>query len=251
MIKVIMHGCNGKMGHTISKLIADDAQCELVAGIDLDTTQHFDYPVFTSLDLCDVDADVVIDFSVAPAVVPMLKAAISKNLGVVVCTTGLNDEQIAFVHEAAHKVPILFSANMSLGINLMANLVKKATQVLTNANFDIEIIEKHHNQKLDAPSGTALYIADSINEALDEKYNYKYDRSTERIKRPKNEIGIHALRGGTIVGEHQVIFAGDDEVFEINHIAQSKSIFAVGAVNAAKYLSSQAKGMYSMGDVIE
>ncbi|WZL81812.1 4-hydroxy-tetrahydrodipicolinate reductase [Vallitaleaceae bacterium 9-2] len=251
MIKVIMHGCNGQMGHTISKLVADDPGTQLVAGIDLDTTKHFDYPVFSSLEACDVDADVVIDFSVAPAVIPMLTAAIDKNIGVVVCTTGLNEEQVAFVHQAALKIPILFSANMSLGINLMANLVKKATQVLTGANFDIEIIEKHHNQKVDAPSGTALYIADSINEVLDEKYSYTYDRSQERIKRPKKEIGIHALRGGTIVGEHQVIFAGKDEVFEINHIAQSKEIFAVGAVNAAKYLAHQPKGMYSMGDVIE
>ena len=250
MIKVIMHGCNGKMGHTISKLITDDPRCELVAGIDLDTTQHFDYPVFTSLEHCAIEADVVIDFSVAPAVIPMLTAAIAKNIGVVVCTTGLNDEQIDFVHKAANDIPILFSANMSLGINLMANLVQKATQVLTNANFDIEIIEKHHNQKLDAPSGTALYIADAINEVLEEKYTYTYDRSSERVKRPKKEIGIHALRGGTIVGEHQVIFAGDDEVFEINHIAQSKSIFGVGAVNAAKYLSGQSKGLYSMSDVI-
>ncbi len=246
-----MHGCNGQMGHTISKLVADDPGTQLVAGIDLDTTRHFDYPVFSSLEACDVDADVVIDFSVAPAVIPMLTAAIDKNIGVVVCTTGLNEEQVAFVHQAALKIPILFSANMSLGINLMANLVKKATQVLTGANFDIEIIEKHHNQKVDAPSGTALYIADSINEVLDEKYSYTYDRSQERIKRPKKEIGIHALRGGTIVGEHQVIFAGKDEVFEINHIAQSKEIFAVGAVNAAKYLAHQPKGMYSMGDVIE
>ncbi len=246
-----MHGCNGQMGHTISKLVADDPDTQLVAGIDLDTTKHFDYPVFSSLEACDVDADVVIDFSVAPAVIPMLTAAIDKNIGVVVCTTGLNEEQVAFVHQAALKIPILFSANMSLGINLMANLVKKATQVLTGANFDIEIIEKHHNQKVDAPSGTALYIADSINEVLDEKYSYTYDRSQERIKRPKKEIGIHALRGGTIVGEHQVIFAGKDEVFEINHIAQSKEIFAVGAVNAAKYLAHQPKGMYSMGDVIE
>lgn len=246
-----MHGCNGQMGHTISKLVSDDPGTQLVAGIDLDTTKHFDYPVFSSLEACDVDADVVIDFSVAPAVIPMLTAAIDKNIGVVVCTTGLNEEQVAFVHQAALKIPILFSANMSLGINLMANLVKKATQVLTGANFDIEIIEKHHNQKVDAPSGTALYIADSINEVLDEKYSYTYDRSQERIKRPKKEIGIHALRGGTIVGEHQVIFAGKDEVFEINHIAQSKEIFAVGAVNAAKYLAHQPKGMYSMGDVIE
>ncbi len=250
MINVIMHGCNGKMGHAISQRINETPDIQLVAGIDLDTTSHFDYPVFTSLEDCPIDAHVVIDFSIAPAVSPMHQSAINKNIGVVVCTTGLSQEEIQDVHNASAHIPILFSANMSLGVNLMASLVQKAAQVLTGANFDIEIIEKHHNQKIDAPSGTALYIADSINEALPDPYTYTYDRSQQRVPRSKNEIGIHALRGGTVVGEHQVIFAGDDEILEINHIAQSKRIFAVGAIGAAKYLAHQSKGFYTMNDVI-
>lgn len=246
-----MHGCNGKMGHTISKLVADDEYSTIVAGIDPNQTTHFDYPVFSSLDDCNVEADVVIDFSIASAVEGLLNSAILKQLPVVVCTTGLDDSQLSYVKDCANKIPVLFSYNMSLGINLLVNLVKKATEVLTNANFDIEIVEKHHNQKIDAPSGTAIYIADSINEVLDESYDYKYDRSPDRVKRPKKEIGMHAVRGGTIVGEHQVIFAGEDEVMEINHMAYSKNIFAVGSINAAKYLAGKSIGLYNMGDVIE
>jgi len=250
MIKMIMHGCNGKMGHTISKLVADHPECTMVAGIDLNTQPAFDYPVFSSLEDCDVDADVIIDFSIAHAVKPLLTQAISKKLPVVVCTTGLDEEQIEYVHQASQTIPILFSANMSLGINLLVNLVQKASKILAPANFDIEIIEKHHNQKVDAPSGTALYIADSINESLNNTYNYVYDRSKERTKRTKKEIGLHALRGGTIVGEHHVIFAGQDEILEINHMAHSKDVFAVGAVNAALFLAGQDIGMYNMGHVI-
>lgn len=250
MIRVIMHGCNGKMGHTISNLIAQDPTCKMVAGIDINTTSYFDYPVFASLDTCDVIADVIIDFSIAHAVEGLLNSAIQKNIPVVVCTTGLSKEQIDRVQQASKKVPILFSANMSLGVNLLVSLVQKATQILAPANFDIEIVEKHHNQKLDAPSGTALYIADSINEVLDNSYDYCYDRSQFREKRGKKEIGIHAVRGGNIVGEHQVIFAGQDEIIEINHMAHSKDVFAVGAVNAAKYLAGKPIGMYNMGHVI-
>ena len=250
MTRIIMHGCNGQMGHTISKLIANDPTCTMVAGIDLNTTTHFDYPVFTSLEACDVEADVIIDFSIARAVLPMLQTAIIKQIPVVVCTTGLDDIQIEEVKAAANSIPLLFSANMSLGINLLVSLVQKATAILSPANFDIEIIEKHHNQKVDAPSGTALYIADSINETLNNEYDYKYDRSSERIKRPQKEIGIHAVRGGSIVGEHQVIFAGQDEIIEINHMAHSKDVFAVGSVNAAKYLATQEVGLYDMGNVI-
>jgi len=213
MIRVIMHGCNGKMGHTISNLISQDPTCKMVAGIDINTTAYFDYPVFSSLEECRVEADVIIDFSIAHAVEKLLTSAIQKELPVVVCTTGLSKDQVDFVHQASKKIPVLFSANMSLGVNLLVSLVQKATQILAPANFDIEIIEKHHNQKLDAPSGTALYIADSINQALDTTYDYCYDRSQVRQKRPKHEIGIHAVRGGSIVGEHQVIFAGKDENF--------------------------------------
>jgi 4-hydroxy-tetrahydrodipicolinate reductase len=250
MIKIIMNGCNGKMGHTISNLIQNDPSCTMVAGIDIHTESAFDYPVFSSLDACPIEADVIIDFSIAHAVKPLLLSAIKKNIPVVVCTTGLNEEQISFVHESAHHIPVLFSANMSLGVNLLVSLVKKAAEILTPANFDIEIIEKHHNQKVDAPSGTALYIADSINETLNNEYSYKYDRSQERLKRPQKEIGIHAIRGGNIVGEHQVIFAGQDEIIEINHMAHSKDVFAVGSLNAAKFLSTQTKGLYNMAHVI-
>lgn len=251
MIRIIMHGCNGKMGHTISRLVADDDTCRIVAGIDVDTHTDFDYPVFTSLDACTVDADVVIDFSVAPAVASLLDSALSKQLPVVICTTGLDDTLVKRIHDLSKELPILFSANMSLGINLLANLVKKATQILAPAGFDIEIVEKHHNQKLDAPSGTALYLADSANEVLDTDYNYRYDRSQVREKRPKKEIGIHAVRGGSIVGEHQVIFAGQDEVIELNHMATSKGVFAVGAISAAKYLAGKSAGLYDMSHVIE
>lgn len=250
MTRIIMHGCNGQMGHTISKLVANDPTCTMVAGIDLNTTSHFDYPVFTSLEACDIEADVIIDFSIAKAVVPMLDTAISKKLPVVVCTTGLNEDQINIVKDSSNHIPVLFSANMSLGINLLVSLVQKATEILSPANFDIEIVEKHHNQKVDAPSGTALYIADSINETLNNEFEYKYDRSNERIKRPKKEIGIHAVRGGSIVGEHQVIFAGQDEIIEINHMAHSKDVFAVGSINASKFLATKEVGLYNMGDVI-
>ena len=250
MTRIIMHGCNGKMGQVISRFLENDANAEIVAGIDQNTAQNFSYPVFSSLDTCDITADVIIDFSIAAAVDGLLTSAKQKNLPVVVCTTGLSPEQVELVKASSRDNAILFSANMSLGINLLISLVQKATQVLTNANFDIEIIEKHHNQKIDAPSGTALYIADSINQVLNQEYSYTYDRSSERVKRPKKEIGIHAVRGGSIVGEHQVIYAGEDEVIEINHIATSKNVFAVGAINAAKFLAGKPVGLYDMSDVI-
>lgn len=251
MTKIIMHGCNGKMGKVISNLVAQDTTATIVAGIDPTLETNFDYPVFSSIKACDIKADVIIDFSIADAVDTMLDDAKDKKLPVVLCTTGLTQMQIAKVHETATSIPVLFSANMSLGVNLLVNLVQKATSVLTNANFDIEIIEKHHNQKVDAPSGTALYIADAINETLHHTYDYTYDRSTTHEKRSKKEIGIHAVRGGSIVGEHSVIFAGQDETVEIHHYAHSKNIFAIGAINAAKFISNQPIGMYNMGDVIQ
>lgn len=250
MTKIIMHGCNGKMGHTISNLVAAHPDCEIVAGLDPNTAQAFDYPVFSSLEACDVEADVIIDFSIAHAVEGLLASATSKKIPVVVCTTGLSQDQIDMVHKAAENLPVLFSANMSLGINLLISLVQKATSILAPAGFDIEVIEKHHNQKVDAPSGTAIYIADSINETLNNEYTYQYDRSKDRVKRPKKEIGLHAVRGGTIVGEHEVIFAGQDEVIEINHMAHSKDVFAVGSINAALFLAGKEPGLYNMGHVI-
>ena len=251
MTRIIMCGCNGKMGRVISQIVREDSDAEIVAGIDISGTQLDEYPVFTNITECDVEADVVIDFSAPVALEGILKTGMEKQLPLVLCTTGYSEEQLASIREAAGKVAILRSANMSLGINLLLGLVQSAAKVLAAADFDIELVEKHHNQKVDAPSGTALALADAINEALNQEYTYKYDRSAERVKRDKKEIGISAVRGGSIVGEHEVIFAGTDEVIEIKHTAYSKAIFGKGAVSAAKYLAGKNAGMYSMKDVVE
>lgn len=250
MIKVIMHGCNGKMGQVITNLIAEDDLVKIVAGIDKSAEQKNDYPVFECLEQCDIDADVVIDFSNASAVDGLLEACVTKQLPVVLCTTGLSEAQLQKVEVCSEKVAVLRSANMSLGVNLLMKLLKDATKVLAPAGFDIEIVEKHHNQKVDAPSGTALALADSINEELNQEYEYKFDRSTERKKREQKEIGVVAVRGGTIVGEHEIIYAGNDEVIEFKHTAYSKAIFAKGAVEAAKFLAGKPAGRYDMSDVI-
>lgn len=250
MIKVIMHGCNGKMGQMISGLIAADEEIELVAGIDAYDEGKNPYPVFKNIKECDVAADAIIDFSTASAVDGLLDYCVEKKLPAVVCTTGLSEEQIVTLKEASKKVAILKSANMSLGINMLLKLLKDATAVLAPAGYDIEIVEKHHNQKLDAPSGTALALADSINEELDNSYRYVYDRSQIREKRSQKEIGISAVRGGTIVGDHDVIFAGADEVITFSHRAYSKAVFGKGAIQAAKFLAGKPAGLYDMSDVI-
>ena len=226
MTKVIMNGCNGKMGQTITEICKADADIKIVAGIDLYDGIDNDYPVFSSIDKCDVEA--------------VLEAVGSVLL----------DEQLAKVEECYKKVAVLKSANMSLGINTLMALLKKAAQVFAPAGFDMEIVEKHHNLKLDAPSGTALALADSINEAMDNEYHYVYDRSQRREKRDPKEIGISAVRGGSIVGEHEVLFCGQDEVIEFKHTAYSKAVFAKGAVEAAKFLKGKGAGHYDMADVI-
>ena len=251
MIKVIMHGCNGMMGRMITDLMKEDAQASIVAGIDIYDDGHNDYPVFSAIEECDVDADVIIDFASVKAIDALLKYSVEKQVPVVLCTTGLSDEQLASVEAASKKVAVLKSANMSLGINTLMNLLQKAAAVFTPAGFDVEIVEKHHNKKLDAPSGTALALADSINEAMDNKYEYIYDRSQEKKRREKSEIGISAVRGGTIVGEHEVIFAGTDEVIEFKHTAYSKAVFGKGAIQAAKFLAGKPAGYYNMSHVIE
>ena len=250
MTRVIMNGCNGKMGQCITGICKEDSEVEIVAGIDLYDGIKNDYPVFKNIFDCDVEADVIIDFSNANAVDTLFDYCIEKKMPVVFCTTGLSEEQLKRVDEVSAKTAILKSANMSLGINTLMELLKKAALVFAPAGFDMEIVEKHHNQKLDAPSGTALALADSLNEALDDKYEYKYDRSKERKKRDKYEIGISAVRGGSIVGEHDVIFAGQDEVITFSHTAYSKAVFAKGAVEAAKFLSGKPAGLYDMADVI-
>lgn len=251
MTKVIMHGCNGKMGQVITGIIAEDPDVEIVAGVDACDNIKNTYPVFPDIKDCDVKADAVIDFCAAAAVDGLLEYCVEKQVPCVLCTTGLSDEQLAAVEEAAKKVAILKSANMSLGINMLMKLLKEATNILAPAGFDIEIVEKHHNQKVDAPSGTALALADSINEELNNEYDYVYDRSQVREKRSKKEIGISAVRGGTIVGDHDVIFAGMDEVITFSHRAYSKSVFAKGAVQAAKFLAGKPAGKYDMCDVIQ
>lgn len=251
MTKILLHGCNGRMGRMITELVRNDADAEIVAGVDSYTGVANDYPVYDSIEKCDLDADVVIDFSNAGAVDALLDHCVEKKVPVVLCTTGLSEAQLAKVQEASGKTAILKSANMSLGINLLLKLLKDAAKVLGNAGYDIELVERHHNQKLDAPSGTALALADSVNEALNGEYHYVYDRSQVRQKRDEKEIGISAVRGGTIVGEHEVIFAGTDEVIEFKHSAYSRNVFAKGAVEAAKFLAGKEPGMYDMSDVIQ
>lgn len=251
MYRLIMHGCNGRMGQVISNLVAADEEACIVAGIDARDDGHNGYPVFTDIESCDVEADALIDFSAALAVDALLDYCEKRKLPCVLCTTGLSKEQLEKVEETSKKVAILKSANMSLGINLLLKLLKEAAGVLAPAGFDIEIVEKHHNQKVDAPSGTALALADSINEEFDGAYEYVYDRSQVRQKRDKKEIGISAVRGGTIVGDHDVIFAGADEVITFSHTAYSKAVFGKGAVQAAKFLAGKPAGMYDMSDVID
>ena len=251
MVKVIMHGCNGKMGQVITRLAAADPEMEIVAGVDMRAQALNDYPVFGDIGECGVEADVVIDFSNAAAVDRLLDWCGEKQMPVVLCTTGLSEEQLSKVEETAKKTALLKSANMSLGVNLLMKLLQDAAKVLAPEGFDMEIVERHHNQKVDAPSGTSIALADSLKEALEEDYAYVYDRSGQRKKRDSHEIGISAVRGGTIVGEHEVIFAGEDEVIEFKHTAYSKALFAKGAVAAAKFLAGKGPGRYDMSDVIQ
>ncbi|MCR4841316.1 MAG: 4-hydroxy-tetrahydrodipicolinate reductase [Lachnospiraceae bacterium] len=249
MTKIIMSGCCGHMGMTITDIVSKDDDAEIVAGIDLFDNGKMPYPVFASLGDVNVDADCVIDFSSPKALDGLLAAAKAKDIPLVLCSTGYTPEQLEQIKAASAELAILKSANMSLGINLILKLVQAATEVLYK-DYDIEIVEMHHNLKKDSPSGTALAIADAINEVLNNEYEYVYDRSTRSEQRPKKEIGISAVRGGTIVGDHDVIFAGRDEVIEIKHTAYSKAIFGKGAVNAAKFLAGKPHGMYDMQDVI-
>ena len=250
MLKIIISGCNGHMGQVISGIVEKDPDAEIVAGIDIADQGKNSYPVFTDIDACQVEADAIIDFSSAKATDKLLEYSAARQIPVVLCSTGLSQEQLAKVEETSRKVAVLKSANMSLGINTLLKLVQDAAKVLAAAGFDMEIVEKHHRLKLDAPSGTALALADSINEAMDNQYHYVYDRSQKREKRDDKEIGISAVRGGTIVGEHEIIFAGQDEVIEFKHTAYSKAIFGKGAVEAAKFLAGKPAGRYDMSDVI-
>ena len=251
MIKAILHGCNGKMGQAVCSVCAEDDGIEIVAGVDVYDGKSNPFPVVQKISDCTAEADVVIDFSNAAAVDALLAYCGEKKIPVVLCTTGLSEAQLASVQQTAEQTAVLRSANMSLGINTLTDLLKKAVRVFAPAGFDIEIVEKHHNQKLDAPSGTALALADAMNEELAEDYEYNYDRSKERQQRKKHEIGIASVRGGNIVGEHEVIFAGTDEVITLKHTAYSKAVFAKGTVEAAKFLAGKKAGIYDLQDVIQ
>lgn len=238
------------MGHIIADIVSRDPEARIVAGIDAFGSAYADFPVYQSPADCREEADVVIDFSTASAMDALLASCMNRKIPAVVCTTGLSEEQMSLLKEASEKVAVLKSANMSLGINLLENLLSQAAPRLAAAGFDIEIVEKHHKAKIDAPSGTALALADCINDSLENSYEYVYDRSGRRQKRPVKEIGISAVRGGTIVGDHDVIFAGEDEVITFSHRAYSRAVFGKGAVEAAKFLAGKPAGFYTMQDVL-
>lgn len=250
MVKVIMHGCNGRMGQMISGIAKEDPDIEIVAGIDIVDNKDNYYPVFKSLEDCTATADVIIDFGNAKAIDALIDYCEKTKTGVVLCTTGLSEQQLSRVEELSNVCPVLRSANMSLGINVLLKFVKENAQLLKDSGFDIEIVEKHHKMKLDAPSGTALALADAAKEGLKEKVEYVYDRSQRRMERPDDEIGISAVRGGSIVGDHDVIFAGTDEVITFSHSAYSRAVFAKGAIAAAKFLYGKRADYYTMADVI-
>ena len=249
MVEVILHGCNGRMGQMLSELISKDEEMTVVAGIEPSGEAKNDYPVYKNFDELKETADVIIDFSTASAIDSLLDYCEKTHTPLVLCSTGLSEAQLGRVERLAKVSAVLVSANMSLGINVLLKLLKNVTKTLYGNGFDIEIVEKHHNQKLDAPSGTALALADVMKDELDD-ISYNLDRTKVRKKRERNEIGISAVRGGTIVGEHEVIFAGTDEVIEIKHTAYSRAIFAKGAISAAKFLKGKSAGKYNMSDVI-
>lgn len=254
MIRVMLCGCSGHMGQVVARMVKEEEEMEITVGIDPFTGIQADFPVYPSLEAFSAggreEADVIIDFSSAAAADGLLDFCEKTGTPCVLCTTGLSEEQLARMKQVSEKAAILKSANMTLGINLLMKLLKEAAQVLANAGYDMEIVEKHHRRKLDAPSGTALALADSINEQMDGAYHYVYDRSDRRQARDDKEIGISAVRGGTIVGDHDVIFAGEDEVITFSHRAYSRNVFAKGAVQAAKFLAGKPAGMYDMSDVI-
>ncbi len=250
MTKLIITGANGKMGKVIQSIVSQRDDCKIVAGVDLNCDSTADFPIHSTLTEVKECADVLIDFTNPILLDDLLEYSKSTATPLVIATTGYTDEQKKKITDAAENIPIFFTYNMSIGINLLANLAKKAVQVLGD-DFDVEIVEKHHNQKIDAPSGTALMLADAISQEMTESMKYEYDRHSKREKRGKNEIGLHSVRGGTIVGEHDIIFAGHDEIITLSHSARSKEIFAVGAVNAAVYMKGKSAGMYDMKELIE
>ena len=248
MLKILISGALGQVGRKITDVCKKSDKYSVVCGVDR-LTDGSDFPIFTDFDSVNIIPDVIIDFSNPSLLDGLLKFAIKNNVPCILATTGYSKEQIEKIKEASKEIPVFFTANMSLGINLLCSLVKRASTVLGDA-FDVEIIEKHHNQKLDAPSGTALMLANALNDVNDDKYYFEYDRHSKRAKRQNNEIGIHSVRGGTIVGEHDVIFAGKDEVLTLSHSAFSKEVFVSGALRAAEFIVEKPIGLYDMNDVL-
>ena len=248
MIDAILVGCSGKMGKFVTDEIQKNDDIEIVAGVARINNGN-DYPVFSKFDEINLKADVIIDFSSPVLLDDLLNYATKNNIPTVIATTGYSAEQIEKIKQTSKQIPVFFTFNMSLGVNLLCSLAKKAASVLGDS-FDVEIIESHHNQKVDAPSGTAIMLANAVNEVFEDKMNYEYDRHSKRAKRPKNEIGIHSVRGGTIVGKHDVLFAGHDETIKISHEAYSKEVFAVGAVKAAKFIFDKKAGLYDMNSML-
>lgn len=249
MVSVVISGANGHMGKVINSVISERNDCKVIAGIDVVTEKYSDFPIVSAPSELPQKPDVIIDFSHPSALDKLLDYCLSTGTAIVIATTGYTEEQIAEIKKASEQIPVFFTFNMSLGINLLIKLAKTAAEILGD-QFDVEILEKHHNRKLDAPSGTAIMIANSINETLDNRCQYVYDRHSQRKKRDKNEIGIHSVRGGTIVGEHDVIFAGRDEVITLSHHAASREVFAVGSVNAAVFISGKTAGLYDMAALL-
>lgn len=249
MARILLNGCSGRMGQAITRAVSEREGVRIVAGIDPAKNETLSYPVYASPADVVEEADVIIDFSHPSSLTGILDLAVTRRLPIVVSTTGLSEAQTAEVRAASGKTAVLRSANMSLGVNLLIDLVQSAARALYE-HYDIEIIEKHHNQKVDAPSGTALAIADAINEAISPVHmKYVHERESVRAKRTREEIGIHAVRGGTIAGEHTVLFAGRDEIIELKHTAISRDIFAEGSLTAAQWLVGRSAGMYSMRDL--
>ena len=251
MIRIVISGCSGYMGQILTTAAAADPDVEVVAGFDIVQTDPLpEYPIFTYPHVFIGDVDVIVDFSVPEALDELLAYAVSRKIPLVLCATGYSPEQLANIDESSKEIPVFRSGNMSLGINLLIDLIKRACSVLGDS-YDVEIIERHHKRKIDAPSGTALMLAEAAASSLPHDSEYVYERESKRQPRQKHEIGISALRGGTIVGEHEVIFAGLDEVIELKHIAASREVFAVGAIRAAKFMTKVKKpGLYNMEDVI-
>jgi len=255
MTKIIVCGCFGKLGSTVCRLTEPNPAVEVVAGVDIiPPSGGLAYPIYSDINQCQTSADAVLCIvppSASPDIIAILDYCINRQVPLVLCTTGLPADILAKIRQAADKVAVFESANMSLGINLLANMLARAAKLLYDVGFDIEIIEKHHNQKLDAPSGTAYLLADAANQALGGKMKYVHDRSQSPAKRSREEIGIHAIRGGTVVGEHNIIFAGQDEVIELSHGALSRDVFAVGAIKAAVFIKGKPAGYYGMQELID